>query len=90
MTVRIYQDAIKQLREYMQSGNGFKEQPDTGGRRFHYYFNGNPVAYVSFKHIWGGYKFFRYANDTEAEVIESLDHLKKLTAAIEQKTTDTI
>jgi hypothetical protein len=74
----------------MQAGNGFTEQADTHGRRFHYSINGEPVAYISFKHIWGGYKFFPYASDKEAEVIESVDHLKKLTKAIEHKTTDTL
>jgi hypothetical protein len=73
----------------MQAGNGFTEQADTHGRRFHYSINGEPVAYISFKHIWGGYKFFPYASDKEPQIVESLDHLKKLMAEAEPKNIDT-
>jgi hypothetical protein len=69
-------DAIYELLTYMRNTKEFQEQPDTNGRRFHYLVNGIPVAYISFKHIWGGFKLIPY-NQTKGDiVIESVDSLK--------------
>jgi hypothetical protein len=70
-------NTTKELLAFMRATEGFTEQEDTHGKRFHYSIDGRNVAYISFKYAWGGYKFMSHESSIN-EVLFSVDHLKLL------------
>lgn len=76
MTKELY-PGLTEIISFMKESPLFIEQADTHNRRFYFNRNGEKEGYLSFKHIWGGYKLF-FRDNREPVIIENLDHLKSI------------